>query len=191
MGYCRKTFSRAQCGLSNLIYPGAQLNTQQLLKASLATTLIYLLAACGGRDGISTYNLGATISCLSSDDLTLQNNRTDDLAVSADGVVTFATPVAQNAQITVYFAQPHSAWEQDFNQNTNGFLRQYLLKGADLSIYTQEDLGASIAWQLNTGPRKSLSWRARAALFLPEGAFNAKTYWGYKFGITNPIALGV
>ena len=64
--------------------------------------------------------------------------------------------------VTVYFCDPQSPWQRGSNENTNGLLRQYFPKGADLSGYSQEDLNA-VALQLNTRPRKTLGFITPAA----------------------------
>ena len=64
----------------------------------------------------------------------------------------------------VFFCDPRSPWQRGSNENTNGLLRQYLLKGSDLSGYTQTDLDG-IALKLNTRPRKTLGFRTPGATF--------------------------
>ncbi len=94
--------------------------------------------------------------------------------------------LTEDTGIKVYFAHPHSPWERGQNENTHGWLRQYLPKGSDLSNFSQVELD-DIAGKLNTRPRKSLDWKCPAELFLPEDAFDFKAYWAEKL---NLVALG-
>jgi IS30 family transposase len=63
--------------------------------------------------------------------------------------------------VQVYFCDPRSPWQRGSNENTNGLLRQYLPKHANLAFVTQTRLD-EIAAKLNTRPRKTLGFETPA-----------------------------
>jgi len=71
---------------------------------------------------------------------------------------------AQALQTDVYFAKPHHPWQRGLNENTNGLLRHYFPKGANLLKVTIEEV-QRVADRLNHRPRKCLGWRTPHEVF--------------------------
>ncbi len=60
--------------------------------------------------------------------------------------------------LSIYFADPYSAWQRGSNENMNGLIRQYLPKGSDFRGVTNKDL-ALVTKKLNHRPRKCLLYQ--------------------------------
>lgn len=88
--------------------------------------------------------------------------------LTVDNGTEFHSYAALERRITTrfYFGTPHHAWERGTNENTNGLLRQYLLKGASMTDLTQHDCNR-IASKLNCRPRKRLGFRTPEECYVP------------------------
>jgi transposase, IS30 family len=69
-----------------------------------------------------------------------------------------------DADIDVYFCDPHSPWQRPSNEHMNGLLRQYFPKGTDLNRVSRAQL-LHVAAEMNGRPRKVLNWRTPAEVY--------------------------
>jgi IS30 family transposase len=72
--------------------------------------------------------------------------------------------IAADLGVKVYFCDPCSPWQRPSNENTNGLLRDYFPKSADLSVHSRAEL-LRVENELNRRPRAVLGHHPPADLF--------------------------
>ena len=72
--------------------------------------------------------------------------------------------IEAQSSVKFYFAAPHHSWERGTNENTNGLIRQYLLKRQSMKELTQIQCD-EIAMKLNRRPRKRLNYKTPHEIF--------------------------
>jgi IS30 family transposase len=78
---------------------------------------------------------------------------------------------SMDTNMTVYFCDPHSPWQRGSGENTNGLLRQYFPRTADLSQHSAAHLNA-VSRELNNRPRQTLNWMKPSEVFSRTVALN-------------------
>ena len=82
--------------------------------------------------------------------------------------------IARRLGLAIYHAEPYKAWQRGTNENTNGLIRQFFPKGADLADYSHSD-AANAETLLNERPRKRHGYRTPSEVISPKlalvGAF--------------------
>ena len=72
--------------------------------------------------------------------------------------------LSEQLETNVYFAHPYASWERGLNENTNGLIRQYFIKGSSFENITSEEV-ETVMNKLNHRPRKTLNYETPYAVF--------------------------
>ena len=143
-----------------------------------------------------TYTIGGTVSGLKGSGLVLQNNNGDDLAISANGRFTFATPIASGAKYAVTVKTPAGARHRPARSNSgNGGVTDANVESVDVICATNtytiggtvRDLTGSNLVLQNNGGNDELTISANGGfIFTKPIAIGAKYEVAVKTQPRNP-----
>lgn len=69
--------------------------------------------------------------------------------------------------ISVYFADPYSAWQRGSNENSNGLFREFFPKQTNFDNILPEEVEEAL-FLINNRPRKCLNWKTSNEAFMEE-----------------------
>jgi transposase, IS30 family len=72
--------------------------------------------------------------------------------------------IAKKLNSDYFFCHPYSSWERGLNENTNKLIRQYIIKGSNFDLYSDNYI-ALIQNKLNSRPREKLNFMTPSKLF--------------------------
>jgi IS30 family transposase len=72
--------------------------------------------------------------------------------------------IAKKLKTNFYFAHPYASWERGLNEYTNGLIRQYIPKGTDFDLYSDEFIRL-IQNKINRRPREKLNFKSPSKIF--------------------------
>ena len=77
------------------------------------------------------------------------------------------TSVFKGKRTTSYYCHPYSSWERGTNENINKMIRRWIPKGADITLYTDQQIAYIEHW-INAFPRKIFGFRSSRDMLRAE-----------------------
>jgi IS30 family transposase len=72
--------------------------------------------------------------------------------------------MAKKLNAGFYFAHPYASWERGLNEYTNDLIRQYIVKGSDFNLYS-DDFIRLVQNKINRRPREKLHFMTPSKIF--------------------------
>jgi len=72
--------------------------------------------------------------------------------------------LSKRLRMDIFFCDAYKPWQRGSNENANGIIREFLPKGIDLSLFSDDDL-RKVEFILNNTPRKILGFRTPEEVF--------------------------